>query len=292
MKKQSFCFLVAFFCFGFSAIAFAGPEGQKLVEEYTSKYPSFELKDTAYTFETEFILPEGFSYPSDNKLSEFSRWVSHFPIWHKTKQIGRWDGGKAMEYDKVSRVVHLPWKGQVYTDAGFMVRILFDYLLARHKEMEAAYTPVSGDVCTYPQYLKSKMMYNNRGAVVWQPADERPHSLQEYYKFMYNNQLNSNYAGLILNSDPVKPEDVQPGDMFIAHDSTGRKGVAYIALNMIVSGKGEKRFAFATGCQNACDFHIVLLNDNRNAPWVPVSTLQALAPPGSVVSGFYRFKLK
>lgn len=294
MKKQMRYFLAMIFVFGFSVVSFAGEEGAKLTAEYTKKYPFFALKDTVYTFESEFTLPEGFQYPhpGESQMSDYAKWVSHFPLWHKTKQIGRWDGGQAMDHEQVARAVHLPWKGQAYTDAGFMVRILFEYMLARGHEMDLTYTPAHGDACTYPQYLKSKMIYNNRGEVVWQPAEERPHSLQEYYKFMYNCQLNTTYAGLIRNADPVKIEDIQPGDMFIAHDSDGRKGVVYLVINMIYNQQHERQFAVATGCLNACDFHIPLLTANRNTPWVPVSAIQALAPTGSTVSGFYRFKLK
>lgn len=286
--------ILFFLCFASipAVAAHADDTNAQLVEQYRQRYHFFEMKDTVYTIEHEFTLPEGFSYPADNKLSEYAAWIAHFPIWHKTKQIGSWEGGTAMPYDSVSRVIHLPWRGPAYTDIGFMVRVPFEYYITKGMENKMIYQPTTGDSCSYPQYLKSKLVYNSRGAVVWQPAPERPASTEEFYKFLYQCQTNTTYAGLIRNCEKVAPADVRPGDMFIAHDQNGRTGVVYLMLNMIENKSGEKRYAAATGCKNACDFHIALLNNDRNAPWVPIKTIEAQAPEGSIVSGFYRFKLK
>ena len=61
-------------------------------------------------------------------------------------------------------------------------------------------------------------------------------------------------------------------------------------MNMIQNSASEKLFIFATGCPDACDFHIPLIKDDRNNPWVSLAQLKEFASD-KFTGRFYRFKL-
>jgi hypothetical protein len=60
---------------------------------------------------------------------------------------------------------------------------------------------------------------------------------------------------------------------------------------MLVNEDGEKLFAVATGCPEACDFHVPLLNNNRDYPWITSKRIKALGAD-MPHSGYFRFRVK
>jgi hypothetical protein len=115
--------------------------------------------------------------------------------------------------------------------------------------------------------------------------------MEEYYKCFGLAITNMNYKSLIANCDSVAEAEVGPGDLFVATDSTGLKGVAYVVLYTLENKKKERLFAVATGGEVASDFYIPLFNNDRNRPWITTEQIRALAPEGAVQSGFYSFSL-
>ena len=102
---------------------------------------------------------------------------------------------------------------------------------------------------------------------------------------------NTSYQSLAENCDPIVDREVAPGDLLIAYNERGSAGVAYVVMNMMVNDAREKLYVVATGCSEACDFHIPLFNDNRNYPWITVERIKALGSD-MAYSGFFRLKIK
>ena len=71
---------------------------ETLRDWYLKHYDFFSIKDTVFTFETEFEMPDGYRRPDSADLTPFQNWVSHFPLWHRWKPVGNWRGGKAFEH--------------------------------------------------------------------------------------------------------------------------------------------------------------------------------------------------
>ncbi|HOD66245.1 MAG TPA: DUF4846 domain-containing protein [candidate division Zixibacteria bacterium] len=250
-----------------------------LLAWYRQTYSFISMDDTIYTFETEFRLPEGFHRPDSAALTGYQYWVSHLPLWNQWKPVGVWKGGKAYEYGEVSRVVHMPWRGTMYTDIGFPLRVFAEY--CRYAGRESAMhivTRADGDTLAYAAWLQSKVSYTPLGGPRLVPATPREASEMEFYRFLTVAMEQQTYQTLAANCDSLPPEEVRPGDLVIGHDDRLLVGKVYIVVNMLVNDEGERMYTVATGCPkpNACDLHIPLLTPDRHSPWITPGHLAAL----------------
>lgn len=246
---------------------------------YRETYPFISMQDTIYTFETEFRFPEGYYRPDSASLTDFQYWVSRLPLWHQWKPVGIWKGGKAYEYEEVCRVVHMPWRGTMYTDIGFPLRIVAEYCrYAGQQKAMCVITKADGDTLNYNAWLNSKVTYSPRGGPKLVPATERDPSDMEFYRFLTVAMEQQTYQTLAANCDSLSAEQARPGDLLIGHDDRGLVGKVYIIVNMLVNDDGERLYAVATGCPKpeACDLHIPLLTPDRHSPWIPRPHLEAL----------------
>ncbi len=250
--------------------------GELLAAANAEKYPFFTMKDTAFTFEGEFDFPEGYRIPDSAELTPYQSWISGFPIWHKYKPVGIWKGDKAFESHEVSRVVHMPWKGPSFTDVGFPLYILAEYLRHSHREYDFAISPYDGALFDYSTWLQSKETLSGLGKVMLRPAEPRDSSAHEYFRLLNVLMKQSTYQTLASNLDSLPTADIAPGDVIIGHDERGKTGGVYFVLNMIVNDRGEQLYCVATGCPVACDFHIPLVNLDRNDPWISRERMLAL----------------
>ncbi len=264
---------------------------ETLRDWYIKHYDFYSMKDTVYTFETEFEFPDGYKRLDSADLTPFQNWISHFPLWHQWKPVGMWRGNKVFEADQVSRAVHLPWKGIVFRDYAIPLRILAEFLRYQHCEFDLHVIPKLGDTLRYEDWLKGKPFSSSGGEVFFKPSEQREHDPYEYYSFLNLCMRSTSYPSLAENCDSITENEVAPGDLFIAHDEKGKTGSVYVILNMLVNNTGEKLFAVATGCPEACDFHIPLFNNNRDYPWITSKRIKAL---GKDIphSGYFRFRVK
>jgi len=279
------------FCLINSSVIFSQPSGEKIATEYSKKYPFISLKDTIYTFETEFTFPEGYDRIAPSKLTEFQSWISLIPIWHQYKAVGIWKGNKALEKEEISRVVHIPWRGPNHTDVGFPLRIFSEYYRYHNKEFDFMVTPKKGELMTYEKWLKSDFRLGPMNDVKFIEKQQRDSSSGEFYKFLNMAMQHTSYKSLAKNCDSLSIDDLAPGDLVIAHDKKSKKGKAYLVLNMIENSNGKKLYALATGCEEACDYYIPLFNLDRNSPWIDAERIKKIIAEYPE-SGFFRWRLK
>ena len=257
---------------------------------YKQNYGFVTMPDTIFTFEGEFILPEGYRHPDSSELNAFQNYVANFPLWHRFMPVGSFKGKRVFEKDKISRPVHLPYNGPAYTDRAAPIRILAEYLHDQSREFDLEVVPKAGETMTYSKWLTNDITFGAKNAVQFNPGAPKDTSLKEYYTFMRNCLENTSYQSLDFNCDSIDASDLMPGDLFVAHDSTGRKGVAFVVMHMLKNDKKEKLYAVATGCPEACDFHIPLFNNDKNNPWLTTAQIAELA--GEYTNrGFLRLKI-
>ena len=254
---------------------------------YVKHYDFFTMPDTAYTIESELEIPDGFHRPDSASLSPFQNWVSHFPLWHKSKPVGIWKGRKAFEHNQISRAVHLPWPNRNFTDRAIPLRILAEFLHYQQHQLNLDIILTNEDTLRYHDWLQGDLKFTSRGRIFFEPTGPRPPDDYEYYRFLDFCMLHTSYASLQQNCDSVAETEVGPGDLYIARDERGRKGKVYVILAMLVNDDGERLFTVATGCSEACDFHIPLFNSNRRNPWITIDRIQELGEDWPH-RGFYR----
>lgn len=244
---------------------------------YKEMYDFVTMQDTIYTFQSEFKLPEGFQHADSVWLNDFQNYVSNFPLWHKGLKVGSFRKKIIYKNTEISRPVHFPYNGPAFTDKAMPIRIMAEYLHDRKREKELTVIPNSGEIMTYDKWLASDITYGPGKSVQFNVPAEKEANLSEYYTFMRMCLENTTYESLARNCDTISASDVRPGDIFVAHSENGREGVVYVILHMIVNSSDDKLYAVATGCKEACDFHIPLFNNDRNNPWIRAREIAELS---------------
>jgi len=257
---------------------------------YKQHYDFITMPDTIYTFQTEFILPEGYHHPDSSELTPFQNYVANFPLWHRFMPVGSFKGVRVFENDQISRAVHLPYNGPAYTDRATPIRILAEFLHDQHRELDLVVVPNAGDTMKYTTWLKSSIVYGPKMAVKFEPAEPKDTTLKEYYTFMRFCLENTSYQSLAYNCDTIAADKLRPGDLFVAHDDSGTKGAVSVVMHMLEKSKKEKLYAVATGCEEACDFHIPLFNNDRRNPWITAAQIMELGKEYPH-RGFLRLKI-
>ena len=264
---------------------------KKLLEEYKSNYNFYSIKDTLYTIQTEYQLPENYEYAKYKEKSSYASWISNFPIWHQYKSVGNWKGSKHFNYDEVSRVVHLPWQGPAFKSVGIPVRLLGEYYFQFNKRFSFEIIPQGGEILTYTKWLNGKPAYNHRKEVLFKDDILKEDTESEYYRYLLFCMQNVSYESIANSCDSVLSSEVQAGDMYIGYDATGKKGKLFVVLRLIKSDSGDILYLVANGCPDACDFHIPNINSDRQNPWIKIEQLQDLTSEFNN-STFYRFKTR
>jgi len=275
------------------ASAFAGSNPPEGIDRdwYVKHYDFFTIPDTFYTYEGEFIFPEGFHRPDSSSLTPFQFWMSHFPTWHSGKSVGAWGGSRYRVPDSISRVVHFPWHTRGFNDCGIPIRLMGEFLRYQHREFDLEIIPKNGVTITYEEFLKGKPVYNNRGALRFNPDEQRDTSITEYNRSVYLGMHNTNYRSLTANCDSIAPAELAPGDLYVGHDEKSKEGFTYVIMNMLVNDEGKKIYTFATGCARTCDFHVPLVSEDRRNPWLTVEEIIEFAPDFEH-TGFFRLPIQ
>lgn len=266
------------------------PDTTRIDYRYKQNYDFVTMPETVYTFETEFILPNGYHHVDSSELNAFQNYVANFPLWHRSMPVGSFKGKRVFEKNQISRPVHLPYNGPAYTDRATPIRILTEYLHDHNREFNLTVVPNAGDTMTYSKWLTHDITFGAKRAVQFKPSTPKDTTLKEYYTFMRNCLENTSYKSLAFNCDSIDISELMPGDLFVAHDSTGRRGVTFVVMHMLKNDQNEKLYAVATGCPEACDFHIPLFNNDKNNPWLTAAQIAELAGEYSH-RGFLRFRI-
>ncbi|MEA3296547.1 MAG: DUF4846 domain-containing protein, partial [candidate division Zixibacteria bacterium] len=183
----------------------------EIVQWYHQHYPFISMKDSIYTFRSEFKIPDDFNQPDSSQLTDYQNWVANFPLWHQWKPIHIWKGMLKYKAEEISRGVHLPYRGQDFKDYAIPVAMLAEYLHYRNRESELCIFPRKGDILRYNEWLRGKLRYKAHGEVFIEPGEEKDTSIFEYYRFAHMCMANTSYESLARNCDSVAARELLPG---------------------------------------------------------------------------------
>lgn len=256
-------------------------------EFYAENYPYMQHRARTFTFESEFTWPEGYRRVDSASLTSFQFWMSHLPLWYKSRPVARVSGVE-LEAERMSCGIHLPWRTVRFHDYTIPIQLLLEYHLMRGDTADFKWRPTEGDTITLENFLSGTPIAYRGRELRFQEAEPRPVTDKEIDAMMDLCAKWSNYGTLAANAVPVDSTDIKPGDLLIAQAEVPTKGRAWIILADLVNDAGEHLYLVGTGCQHECDFHIPLFNDNKDYPWLTKDQLMALAVDFPKV-GFYRF---
>ena len=289
MKLKLSILLILVFSISVHLKAEQTDEFKKLYDSYKSKYNFYSIKDTLYKIQSEYTLPEHYSHVDSKDTSSYTYWISNFPIWHQYKSVGNWKGSKHLKHDEVSRVVHLPWTGPSFKDVAIPLRLLGEFYFQTNKRFDLKVYPKKGELLTYEKWLHGKVVYNHKGELLFNDDLLKDDTEEEYYRYLVFAMQNLNYKSIAKSCDTVALSELQAGDMYIAYNSTGKKGKLFIVLHLIENKAGDVMYLIANGCPDACDFHIQKFNEDRDNPWVTKEQLEELTNDFEI-NNFYRYK--
>jgi hypothetical protein len=253
---------------------------------YAKHYPFMQGKENVWTFESEFLWPEGFRRLDEKKLTGYQFWISHLPLWHYGQGVGSLARGMVLMPEKISRTLNLPWRTTKFYDCVIPLQLLAEYMLYLKKPNELAYRPKIGDPLTYPMFLKNDVAYDAHGRILFTPVKERTPSDSLFNAFLDLVAVNTNYASLESNCESVPDSSVLPGDLLIGRDSLGTSGKVVTVLLVAGNNAGETRYIVGFGCDDGCDLYIPLSQENRVYPWLTLDEVKGLVVRPHV--GFYR----
>ncbi|HKK21931.1 MAG TPA: DUF4846 domain-containing protein, partial [candidate division Zixibacteria bacterium] len=147
-----------------------------------------------------------------------------------------------------------------------------------------------GGPLSYQDWLSGKPAYNSHMELFIKPGPKRDSNDAEYYQYLTFVMSGITYRSLPENCDRISAEEIMPGDLYLAYDTTVDSGQVYVVMHVVQNDNGDKRYIVATGCRSACDFYIPIVNPNRDDPWVTSEDIASLNT-GHQVSGFFRLRL-
>jgi len=262
-----------------------------LITWYKAHYPFVTMSDSIFTMSSEFELPDGFRPLDSAELSPFQQWIGNFPLWHRWKSVGSQMRREIISRDSVARVVHLPWRGRNNRDYAIPIRILAEWLHHQDREYDLKVYPSGGKALTFENFLGGELRLNRLGEPYFKPTETTVPDVSDYYRFMGICMDYLSYSGLVRNCDTITATDLRPGDLFVAHNDNGSRGCAYMIMQVLENADGSRLYSVATGCPKACDFHMPLLTDDRDRPWITIQRIEQLGVEYPK-AGFFRLRIR
>ena len=302
MKARIICLLVFAFCSialagdGDVATKLMGIERVKVAPDhsypwYREKYPYMIMKDSVFSAESEFQWPKGFGRIAEKKLTAYQNWVAHLPLWHSQRAVGSQSQGFVFTPDKVARPIHLNrWKSR-FSDQTIALRLWAQYLEIKNQTDKFVIKPTVGANLRYQDFLANTLSFGSRGEVVFTKSDMRTASHEEFMEFFELCDQQSNYKTVAAQCDTVSESELLPGDLYITFDGDGYKGKIVFVISMIVDKAGTKLYTVGEGCEVDCDFHIPLMNNDKNYPWISADQI-ATKVPAREHAGYFRPRIK
>ncbi|MFZ5981691.1 MAG: DUF4846 domain-containing protein [Candidatus Zixiibacteriota bacterium] len=264
-------------------------KGDKGYDDYINDYPFLEDRHKLYTYETEFVIPDGYRIKTDN-LSSYQKWISRLPLWRKGIPVSALGKGIFIKVGEFSRRVQLPWRTAHFIDYLIPVQLAAEYLRLNRNIHKLELMPRQGESLTYMKWLKNVVVKDRLGNLAYVPSKKREDTEIEFNKFIDIVAFNMNYQALAENCDTLEEKEVSPGDIWITRDEKGRQGKVYVILNVLENNEGDKLYAVGTGCPEACDFYIPLFNGDEDNPWITLEEIKGLGTEYPL-KGFYRLKM-
>ncbi len=256
---------------------------------YLDNYPSVP-PDTLYTLESELAIPDGYARPDSATLSDWSFWISHFPLWHRFKPVADWKSKRVAEPNEISRVLYFPDRGRHLNPAAIPLRLLGEYFLQRGRTNDMLIIPRAGERITFEKWLNGQYAFNALGEVIFKKSEERTATHGEYISMLKRSMEMTNCASLADNCVAIPESEVKPGDLYLSWDNESQDAVVLIIMYMLVRDNGDRLFAVATGCAEPCEPHIPYFTHDRNDPWLTVDEIPREVPVHEN-RGFFRFRL-
>ena len=166
--------------------------------------------------------------------------------------------------------------------ADAVMRLRSEYLLGQGRDAEIHFNFTSGDTAAWTHWRSGwRVSVKGGEKVTWKHTASYDDSYTNFRQYLDIVFAYAGTASLEKELVPVKPEEMQIGDVFIFG---GHPGHAMTVADMAENPRNGKRvFMLIQGNTPAMDIHIVKNLGNRKMnPWYPVDFGKKLKVPGNV----------
>lgn len=258
---------------------------------YFERYLFMNKPGRPYTFESEFVWPEGFERIDSTRLSPFQHWVSHIPLWHRGRPVNAGIKGEKYPAEEVTRPIQFQWRVMRLADFAIPVQLHAEYYLSKDQFQNWSFRLKNGERLEYTEFLKGRPVFRPGEGYSIKHTEERKSSQLEINKMLDLCTRNTTYSSLAANCDSITAEELMPGDLIIGHNERGIRGQAWIVLNVIENEQGDRLYVVGTGCPDQCAFYIPKFNSDRHNPWIDLEQVRGLISDYSFF-GFFRLQME
>ncbi len=219
------------------------------------------------------------------RAGSFGDWLRHLPVAPAPDKprtppatgIPRTPrrGAELMSAPHVAAVIDLhPGRGGLLNAANIVLRLRAEYLWSVGPREAAVFNFTSGDRFAWERWAAGQRPVVRGRNVHWADDAAPDESREAYVGFMETLFRYGSVYSLLRDTQPVRDQTVQPGDVLVR---PGRPGHAALVLDVATDPSGRVRALLGQGCTPPCSLHV--LRAGPQSEWFDLSAAFSIALP-------------
>lgn len=232
-------------------------------EAVSSEVFSF-INNAGTTLETRINAPQGYTRIS-SLAGEMTSFLRGLPLKEAGSDVLLYNGDpKAYQDGHVAIFDMEIGNRDLQQCADSVIRIYAEYYWSIKAYDKIAFHLTNGFLMEYTKWRDGNRLVVDGNDVSWSKIEEYDDSYECFHKYL---NMVFAYAGTLSlseESDPITPEELLPGDMFLQGGSPGH---CVLVVDVAKDNEGNKCFLLAQGYMPAQDFHVLKNPLHPDDPW-------------------------
>ena len=236
-------------------------EGQpQQIEEEAESY----INEDGNCIKDRISVPKGFTRVSYKKKS-LGAFLRSYPLCEAGQPVLLYDGTEKGNQNAHVAVFDMDvTDGDLQQCADSVIRMYAEYFYKQKQYDKMKFQFVNGFSCDFDKWSQGMRVSVNGNDTSWYQeanTDDSKETFESYLRTVFS------YASTLSmekESEPIKLEDIEVGDIFIRGGSPGH---VVMVVDVCENEKGEKAFLLAQGYMPAQRFHILKNPEHEDDPW-------------------------
>ena len=236
---------------------------EKQLQQTLEKEESY-INEDGTCIKDRINVPKGFTRVSYKKKS-FGAFLRNYPLCDSGQPVLLYDGReKGNQNAHVAVFAMDVTDGDLQQCADSVIRMYAEYFYKYKQYDKMKFQFVNGFSCDFDKWSQGMRVSVDGNDTNWYQgasADNSKDALESYLRTVFG------YASTLSmeqESEAIKIEDIQVGDIFIRGGSPGH---VVMVVDVCENEKGEKAFLLAQGYMPAQQFHILKNPKHEDNPW-------------------------
>lgn len=228
------------------------------------------IHEDGTTLETRFNAPKGFTrIPSaEGDLTSFIRGL---PLKKAGSDVLLYNGSPKAYQDGHAAVFDMDiGTRDLQQCADSVMRIYAEHYWSIKAYDKIAFHLTNGFLMEYTKWRDGNRLVVDGNDVSWSRIESYDDSYECFHNYLFMVFAYAGTLSLSKESNPITPEEILPGDMFLQGGSPGH---CVLVVDVAKDSDGNKCFLLAQGYMPAQDFHVLKNPLHPNDPWYYVSEL-------------------